>query len=50
MKLFKDFWIKFSALVHQFNKLLKKCFEQEAAWEVADETIQILGGMGYMKV
>ena len=49
MKLFKDFWIKFSALFHQFNKL-KKFFEQEAAWEVADETIQILGGMGYMKV
>ncbi|XP_060814424.1 very long-chain specific acyl-CoA dehydrogenase, mitochondrial [Bombus pascuorum] len=28
---------------------ISKCFASEAAWWVCDETIQILGGMGYMK-
>ena len=32
------------SLIYSFFSL------QEAAWEVADETIQVLGGMGYMKV
>lgn len=31
------------------NKLLCFC-PQEAAWKVTDECIQIMGGMGFMKV
>ena len=35
-----------------FIRLTLSClpYFQEAAWFVADECIQILGGMGYMKV
>jgi len=37
---FKDF---------QLEAAISKIYASEAAWHVADETIQILGGMGYMK-
>jgi len=37
---FKDF---------QMEAAVSKIFASEAAWYVTDETIQILGGMGYMK-
>jgi len=33
----------------QLEAAIGKIYASEAAWEVADETIQILGGMGYMK-
>jgi len=33
----------------QLEAAIAKIYASEAAWEVADETIQILGGMGYMK-
>lgn len=33
----------------QLEAAISKIYASEAAWEVADETIQILGGMGYMK-
>lgn len=37
---FKDF---------QLEAAISKIYASEAAWEVADECVQILGGMGYMK-
>jgi len=33
----------------QLEAAMSKIYASEAAWEVADEAIQILGGMGYMK-
>uniref|UniRef100_T2MFX1 Very long-chain specific acyl-CoA dehydrogenase, mitochondrial n=1 Tax=Hydra vulgaris TaxID=6087 RepID=T2MFX1_HYDVU len=33
----------------QLEAAISKIYASESAWEVADETIQILGGMGYMK-
>jgi len=33
----------------QLEAAISKIFASEAAWTVADDTIQILGGMGYMK-
>eukprot|EP00795_Rhopilema_esculentum_P017018 gene17018-8523_t len=33
----------------QIEAAISKVYASEAAWEVADESIQILGGMGYMK-
>jgi len=33
----------------QLEAAVSKIFASEAAWIVADETLQILGGMGYMK-
>jgi len=33
----------------QLEAAISKIYASEAAWEVADETIQVLGGMGYMK-
>lgn len=33
----------------QLEAAISKIYASEAAWFVADETIQILGGMGYMK-
>jgi len=33
----------------QLEAAISKIFASEAAWSVADECIQILGGMGYMK-
>lgn len=33
----------------QLEAAISKIYASEAAWEVCDETIQVLGGMGYMK-
>merc|ERR1719489_3703 len=33
----------------QIEAAISKIFASEAAWYCADETIQVLGGMGYMK-
>lgn len=33
----------------QIEAAISKIFGSEAAWEVADECLQVLGGMGYMK-
>lgn len=38
---FKDF---------QIEAAISKIFGSEAAWKVTDECIQIMGGMGFMKV
>merc|ERR1719394_1942065 len=34
---------------YQLEAAISKIFASEAAWYSADEAIQILGGMGYMK-
>ncbi|XP_012252201.1 very long-chain specific acyl-CoA dehydrogenase, mitochondrial [Athalia rosae] len=34
---------------YQLEAAISKCFASESAWSVCDESIQILGGMGYMK-
>jgi len=34
---------------YQIEAAMCKIFASEAAWNVCDETIQVLGGMGYMK-
>uniref|UniRef100_UPI00358E1113 very long-chain specific acyl-CoA dehydrogenase, mitochondrial isoform X1 n=2 Tax=Myxine glutinosa TaxID=7769 RepID=UPI00358E1113 len=34
---------------YQIEAAISKVFASEAAWNVVDETIQILGGMGYMQ-
>lgn len=34
---------------YHLEAAISKCFASEAAWNVCDEAIQILGGMGYMK-
>lgn len=34
---------------YQLEAAISKIFASEAAWQVTDEAIQVLGGMGYMK-
>ncbi|XP_050313261.1 very long-chain specific acyl-CoA dehydrogenase, mitochondrial [Anthonomus grandis grandis] len=34
---------------YHLEAAISKCFASEAAWNVCDEAIQIMGGMGYMK-
>ena len=34
---------------YQLEAAISKIFASEAAWYVVDETLQILGGMGYMR-
>lgn len=35
---------------YQIEAAISKVFASESAWFVVDESIQILGGMGFMKV